>query len=292
MSQRKVLDGSVESQLEMLKCYTGLLRQWTTIFLANEGNKTYGPAISHLVRHVNKLCLTLVQTSPSASTHSKILDFYELTGYMVSATRLRQRVRIDIPSSALVYLLHFSPSSVAVSRLCGVLSHYKEGFQAAMATSRTAYPAAYVNGFNGFLMDICNCLWRSKAFNNTDANAHGCLVPERMRVALTNYVSSLKAGSSLSVMFTLSASPTLGLMATTYLRELEDIEMEQGSSGLDTRHAGPVTRTSLIALGKNGGVSLTWDEFRLGVLGYLEQQHLEGVGRLMHSTMTTLMNKR
>ncbi|KAI0167405.1 Mis6-domain-containing protein [Pestalotiopsis sp. NC0098] len=290
--ERKVLDGSVESQLEMLKCYTGLLRQWTTIFLASEGNKTYGTVISDFVRHVNKLCLTLVQTSASASTHARILDFYELTAHMVSATRLRQRVRIDIPSSALVYLLHFSPSSVSVSRLCGVLSHYKEGFQAAMATSRTAYPAAYVNGFNGFLMDICNCLWRSKAFNNTDANAHGCLVPEKMRVALTNYVSSLKAGSSLSVMFTLSASPTLGLMATTYLRELEDIEMEQGSSGLDTRHAGPVTRTSLIALGKNGGVSLTWDEFRLGVLGYLEQQHLEGVGRLMHSTMTTLMNKR
>lgn len=141
-------------------------------------------------------------------------------------------------------------------------------------------------------MDICNCLWRSKAFNNTDANAHGCLVPDSIRIALANYVSSLKNGSNLSSMFTLSASATLGLMATTYLRELEDIEMEQGSDGLDTRHAGPATRTSLIALGKNGGVSLTWDEFRLGVIGYLEQQHLEGVGRLMHSTMTTLMNKK
>ncbi|ETS80560.1 hypothetical protein PFICI_08089 [Pestalotiopsis fici W106-1] len=290
--ERKVLDGSGETQLEMLACYTALLRHWVTVFLAKEADKTFGPVISDLVCHVNKLCLTLIQTSSSTSTLSMILDFYELTAYMVSTPRLRKRARIDIPSSALVYMLHFNSSSTSLSRLCGILSCYKEGFQAAMTSSRTAYPAAYVNGFNGFLMDICNCLWRSKAFNNTDANAHGCLVPESARVALANYVSSLKNGSNLSSMFTLSASPTLGLMATTYLRDLEDIEMEQGSSGLDTRHAGPATRTSLIALGKNGGVSLTWDEFRLGILGYLEQQHLGGVGLLMHSTMTTLMKKK
>ncbi|KAF3021520.1 hypothetical protein E8E14_012214 [Neopestalotiopsis sp. 37M] len=290
--ERKLLDGSIETQLELLACYTALLRHWVTIFLAKETDTTYGPVMSDLVRHVNKLCLTLIQTSSSTSTLSKILDFYEVTAYMVSTPRLRRRARVDIPSPALVYMLHFSSSSVSVSRLCGILAQYKEGFQAAMTSSRTAYPAAYVNGFNGFLMDICNCLWRSKAFNNTDANAHGCLVPDSIRIALASYVSSLKNGSNLSSMFTLSASATLGLMATTYLRELEDIEMEQGSDGLDTRHAGPATRTSLIALGKNGGVSLTWDEFRLGVIGYLEQQHLEGVGRLMHSTMTTLMNKK
>ncbi|KAK6065727.1 Mis6 domain-containing protein [Seiridium cupressi] len=290
--ERKVLDGTAEAQLDVLKCYTALLRHWATFLLSRDGNtKPFVSAVSELVHHVNKLCLTVLQTSSNVSTHSLVLDFYEVIAYMVSNPKLNKRVRIEIPPSTAVYILHFSSSPTTISRLCGLLSLYKEGFQTAMATSRTAYAAEYVNEFNGFLMDICNCLWRSRAFNAKDANAHACLIPESISGTFATYVSDLGKGSNLTSLFTLSASPTLGLLATSYLRELEDVEMEQGSAGLDTRHAGPVSKASLTALGRNGGVSLTWDEYRLGVLGYLGQQGMEGVGRLMHNTMTTLKKK-
>lgn len=287
-----MLDGLVESRLALMRCYTSLLQNWATFLLSTQdASTTQSAAVSELVSHVNKLCLSTLQLSSSTSTQSLVLEFYELTAYIASNPSLNMHIRIVIPPSTLVYILHFSSSPVIIARLCGILSGYKQGFQTAMATSRVAYDPQYINEFNGFLMDICNCLWRSRAFNAKDANAHACLMQENVTSELARYVADLIKGSSLTSLFTLSASPTLGLLATSFLRDLEDVEMEQGSGGLDTRHAGPVSKTSLTALGRNGGVSLTWDEFRLGVLGYLEQNGMDGVGRLMHGTMTTLMKR-
>lgn len=291
-AEAKVLNGSADSQLEMLRCYTALLQHWAGILLAREGASAgRATAVSELITHVNKLCLTVLQTSSGVATHSLVLDFYETVARCASNPRLNQHSRIVIPPPTLVYMLHFSTSPATISRLCGLLALYKEGFQQAMEMSRSEYTVEYINGFNGFLMDICNCLWRSRAFNAKDPNAHGCLIPEDVVGEFAGYTTSLKMSSSLAALFTLSASPSLGALATAYLRELEELEMEQGSGGLDTRHAGPVTKASLTALARNGGVSLTWNEYRLGVLGHLEQQGMGGIGQLMHNTMTTLMNK-
>jgi len=41
-----------------------------------------------------------------------------------------------------------------------------------------AYSRDFVNYFNGFVMDLCNCLWRNRALNNADKNALGCQIPE------------------------------------------------------------------------------------------------------------------
>jgi centromere protein I len=114
---------------------------------------------------------------------------------------------------------------------------------------------------------------------------------ENIIADLAHYVGELDMNTKLASLFTLSASPVFGLLATGYLRELEDIEIEQGSGELTIRHGGPVTKASLTNLAKNGGVYLTWDEYRLGVLGHLEQHGMDGVGKLMHNSMTTLMKR-
>jgi centromere protein I len=44
--------------------------------------------------------------------------------------------------------------------------------------SMPAYSRDFVNYFNGFVMDLCNCLWRNRALNNADKNALGCQIPE------------------------------------------------------------------------------------------------------------------
>ena len=41
-----------------------------------------------------------------------------------------------------------------------------------------AYSRDFVNYFNGFVMDLCNCLWRNRALNNADKNALGCQIPQ------------------------------------------------------------------------------------------------------------------
>ncbi len=160
-----------------------------------------------------------------------------------------------------------------------------------MSTSRSDYTPEYVNEFNGFLMDLCNCLWRSRAFNTRDDNSHGCLVPKSLVDDLSVYVKGLDTGASLASLFSLSHSPTLGMMSIMYFRSLEDAKLEKGADELGTRHAGPVTRATLASLAEEGGLRLTWDEYRLGVLKYLEQNGMSGVGQLMYNTMTTLMKK-
>ncbi|KAI1106073.1 Mis6-domain-containing protein [Jackrogersella minutella] len=291
--EAKILDNTTGSQLQLLEFYTILLQRWTIFLASLEQKSTQAPTIiTDLVVHINDLCLTLVQTSPTSSTHSRILDFYEETSSLASDPKLLHHTRIMIPPSPLVYILHFSLSLSTLSRLCAILSKYKTGFQKAMSSSRSEYTSEYINEFNGFLMDICNCLWRSRAFNDTDSNSHGCLVSKSLTEDLTSYISSLSMGSSLASLFSLPYSPALSFSAISYLRELEDVELARNRDQLSIRHAGPVTRASLNALANRGGLSIGWDDYRLGVLSHLEQQGMAGIGELMYNTMTNVMKRR
>ncbi|RYP60396.1 hypothetical protein DL769_008132 [Monosporascus sp. CRB-8-3] len=290
--EARVLDDMAASLADILQFYTALLRRWTvTLASVDQLSVRAASATASLITHVNGLCLTLLQTSSSISTHSMVLDFYEQGASLMSGPYSSFRTRVVIPPSPLAYLLYFSPSPTTVSRLCGLLAKYKQGLQKAMSTSRSDYTPEYVNEFNGFLMDICNCLWRSRAFNTKDNNSHGCLIPKHIAEDLSLYIKGLDTGASLASLFSLSHSPVLGLLSISYFRGLEDAELEKGTDELGTRHAGPVTRATLASLAEDGGLRLTWDEYRLGVLTYLDQNGMGGVGQLMYNTMTTLMKK-
>ncbi|KAI1342636.1 Mis6-domain-containing protein [Xylariaceae sp. FL0016] len=291
--EARILIGTAESQAIVLEFYTNLLHRW--IMYLDSLDQTLPHAATSLtdfINHVNTLCLSISQTSATVQSHSRILDFYELVAVLAADPRLSSQAKIVIPPSLLIYILHFSSSPTTVSRLCGILSTYKRGFQRVMAVSRTSYTPSYINEFNGFLMDICNALWRSRAFNRTDTNSHGCLVSRPLVEDLTSYIANLSMGNSLTGLFSLSFSPLFGLYAISYFREMEDDELERGSGALDLRHAGPVTKSSLNALANKGGLSVSWDDYRLGMLDYFEQQGMHGVSQLMHNTMTTLMKRK
>lgn len=68
------------------------------------------------------------------------------------------------------------------------------------------------------------------------------------------------------------------------MRELED----QSQHEILTRHPGPVTQNSLKQLGRDGGLQVSWEEYRLGVLMSLEGKGVTGVGELMYNTMKAL----
>ncbi|RYP90185.1 hypothetical protein DL770_003721 [Monosporascus sp. CRB-9-2] len=290
--EARLLDDTAASLADILQFYTALLRRWTvTLASVDQLSVRASSATAGLIMHVNGLCLTLLQTSSSISTHSMVLDFYEQGALLMSGHCDSFRTRVVIPPSPLAYMLYFTPSPTTVSRLCGLLAKYKQGLQKAMSTSRSDYTPEYVNEFNGFLMDICNCLWRSRAFNTKDANSHGCLIPKHIAEDLSLYIKGLDTGASLTSLFSLSHSPVLGLLSISYFRGLEDAELEKGPDELSTRHAGPVTRATLASLAEDGGLRLTWDEYRLGVLTYLDQNGMGGIGQLMYNTMTTLMKK-
>ncbi|KAF4585591.1 Mis6 domain-containing protein [Ophiocordyceps camponoti-floridani] len=292
-----VQDDSSATQVALLSLYTNLFDSWiTTLRSADEIPPNANQMMAPLIRHVSRLALTVLQTRPGVASESAILSFYEQTVRLVSDEVLKTHIRIELPPSVLVYTLFFSSSLATVSRLCSILACYKKGFEAAMSTKARhdgssridalSYDRAYVNRYNGFLMDMCNCFWRARAFSDTDTNARGCMVPRPTVTALESYVSSVERGSSLATLLSISHSPVLCLHSIRRVRELEDSAAEPPR----TRHAGPVTQGSLSKLAAAGGVKLSWQEYRIDVLRSLSDKSLPGVTELLKNTMTVLKN--
>ena len=108
-----------------------------------------------------------------------------------------------------------------------------------------AYSRDFVNYFNGFVMDLCNCLWRNRALNNADKNALGCQIPESSpktpsKANNRDVVGVLKAaseerGDSLGTCFSLTHGTAFSLFAAQIFRRLEDED-----PSVTVRHPGPV----------------------------------------------------
>lgn len=290
--EQSILDGTPDSQLAILDFHTRLLRRWRILM---ETTTNFPPSLrsslSALISHVNKLTLTLTQTSPTVGTHLAILDFYHLTAALFSTRPLLPHIEISIPPPLLIYTLHFGHSLPVLARLCGILAVYKRAWETLMAAPAprplTPHEHSQIAVFNGFLMDLCNCLWRSRALAITDLNSQGCRIPRALEPVLAAYLRDMDAELALASAFGLSHAPVLSMQAIAYVRERED---EQG--GIRARHAGPVTQASLALLQTRGGLVLNWQEYRAGVLGHLERNGFGGVSELMYNTMKNLMRAK
>lgn len=291
------MDNTPASQLAVLSMYTKLLHHWTTMLTSSDSIPDHASAtVAGLIRHVNRLTLTLLQTCPGVATDSAILDFYEQSVRLISDDTLVRHIRIELPPSSLIYTILFSSSLATVSRLCYILACYKRGFETAMSTKALqgshgidirTYDRSYVNLYNSYIMDFCNCLWRARALSDSDTNSQGCTVPRPTVDALTAYVATVDKSFELGSLFSLSYSPVLCFQSIKKLRELEDAEIEKGGD-ISTRHAGPVTQSSLTRLATAGGLRLSWQDYRISVLEALSASELVGVAELLKNTMTVL----
>ena len=245
--------------------------------------------LSALVGHVNAWIHTSLSTGPvDGTTLSRILTFYELVSLAVSESIASRTGRIPmlVPPTEVMYLLMLSSSFSDVSRLCGILATYKRAFETSM--NSTEYPKELTNSFNGYLMDACNLLWRSRALGTSDPNALGCLCPEATIHALQTYLGQFVL--PLSSIFGLTYNHLSSSLAAKVLRELED-NAEADGQELAVRHSGPASQKSLGRLQDDGGLALSWKEYRVAVLQWLEQHGLDGVKALMFSTMMDLKNR-
>ncbi|KAL1877621.1 hypothetical protein VTK73DRAFT_8445 [Phialemonium thermophilum] len=292
-----ILDNTAERQLILLSFYTALLRRWRVIMLsANDPSALPLPSVAKLVSHVNLLCLTISQTSPTVSSLLSIFEFFNCAQSLLGIPSLSAAALVETPPPSLVYLAHFSHSPAVVSSLYSVVAGFKRGLEAAMtqnlARTPTQRESENIRTFNGFLMDICNCIWRAKAFGTTDANARGCQVSRVVVSSLQQYLAAADPESPLSSAFDVSHSPALCLQSLYYIRGLEDTAVAEKDGYLQERHGGPVTQKSLVALRHRGGLELSWQEYRLGVLRHLEENGFGGISTLMYNTMKNLMQAK
>lgn len=316
-----LLDNTAISAIALLEFYTALLRQWTACFLSissmpadashtpsSPPNEIAAPLIS-LSTHTFLLLLTMQTAHASTSVApitSSLLAYLESLTFLISHTPSQPTLKIPIPHPLTIYLLAFTPSIAALSRLCAVLATYKLAFEATLtrpappaptlSPATPAVPRHTIAHFNGFLMDVCNLLWRSRAFNTSDTNALGCLLPSPLLGPLTAYVAALGiAPHALSSLFSLSCNPVLASLSIAAWREIEDRQAESGENGglgIKVRHAGPVSQKSLALLGREGGVNLGWKDYRVLVLRWLAARGVGGVGELMGCTMKGLMGRQ
>jgi centromere protein I len=296
--EAKVIDNSLESKMTLLNFYASLLDHWTNLTVSGsmppQSNKLGSlQTTAQLLEYASTLSLSLLEHSHSASEDA-VLSFFERLAYLFSHASFTPSIRISLPSARLIYLLAFTSNLSTLSRLCNILALYKQGFEASMIASKdpnsgiSPYSVKDVNMFNGYVMDVCNMLWRNRALNHNDPNALGCLLPEKLHASIQAYLDASGGDYTLPTLFSLSYHCGLSAASAACFREAEDAANETTIGGLKKRLHGPATQKSLFVLEKEGGFKKPWSEYRLEVLQWLEDKGSEGVSRLMRNTMKIL----
>lgn len=290
-----------QSQITLLRFYTRLLHNWASLFLAaDKPDAALSSSLSDAILHGNALCSTIAQTVPSTASFLAIIDFLEQAAACSWIPGLKDNIRVVLPDGPLVYLLMFTQSVAVLARLCQVLSIHKKSMEqvvqlrapGATLMFASSYDKLYVAQFNAFLMDMVNCLWRLRAFSLEDPNSKGCMVPRSLVESLNRYIRSLDGSLSIAMAFGLSMSPALSGMSIAAFWAAEERQLQEDKNPNAKRHAGPVTAHSLGKLASQGGIEISFQEYRVMVLRYMDGQGLIGIPELMRNTMKILMTPR
>jgi centromere protein I len=180
-----------------------------------------------------------------------------------------------------------STSLSNLSGICSTLATYKQAFEADMRESGRN-PTERTRVFNGYLMDICNLIWRSRALIATDTNAMGCLYPAGNLKELQSYLSGVDQDYNTAIIFGPSHHSLTSSVSKAAFHSLE-METRPNSGEAPLQHVGPVTQRSLASWAQETGINVSWKDFRISMLDYLEARGANGLKDLMYATMKDLM---
>ncbi|EEA26896.1 hypothetical protein EYB25_002074 [Talaromyces marneffei] len=315
-----VLNYNPSSWTDLLDFYANLIRQWGISLRSDTSsftNRGFKPLVS-LITHVELLLLSLMEIpfTPEADktgdfrpVTTTILDLYSDLAELYSHASTNGNIRLTVPLAPAVYSLIFTSNLAQISRLSNILSIYKNSFETSLKSQTLQSPAKSAGGFyapemvglyNGYIMDLCNLIWRNRALNREDQNAHGCLIPEVTKKAFVEYINDSNEilkhrrltrsegpafNYALSLMFSLSHHVALANHSAACFATLEE---RAGITDDKLKLQRPVTQKALEALEKEGGIKLIWAEYRLKMLDWFDGLGSDGIGNLMRSTMKAL----
>lgn len=283
-----------------MSLYTILIRSWTTNLLAATSRAIEsGPdgteTITALISHCSALVIQLLTSGPSAIAQTGIHEHLQTIADVSLLALGSPRLKIDIPPSHHTYLIIFtSPTIYTLSSSSQLLSTYKDILEQHLSGQRKTKPAlssrSSITEFNGYMMDFCNLFWRSRAFNTADNNAKGCLLSRNITKALQQYAESIPVDRrySLGALLSLSFHPALSAVSIQVFRNMEDKVMADNSDEEDVitkRHAGPVTQHSLAHLLSQGGLEVSWLNYRREVLDVLGAMGADGLSGLVQRSV-------
>ncbi|PLB49420.1 Mis6 domain protein [Aspergillus steynii IBT 23096] len=310
-----VLHNMPPSQSHLLGFYTSLIRQWGVDLRARPFSLEESKPLTRLISHAELLALSVLECPPTlpqpkstGEESSKpitlsVLELYCVLGELFSHAALNGSIRLTIPLAPTVYSLVLTPISSVISIFSSVLANYKSSFEASLtskalqtpSSTDSLYPTQLVGQFNGYIMDICNLVWRNRGFNLDDPNALGCLMPAPTTNALAKYIREVNDASKernpeTAFVYNVGSASSLGHhvalcnMSAACFSDIEENSVSEDQPRLNR----PVTQKALSALEKDGGIKISWQEYRIKMLDWLDTTGSAGIGNLMRSTMKAL----
>ncbi|KAF9434135.1 hypothetical protein BGZ76_008508 [Entomortierella beljakovae] len=261
-------------------------------------------------------CFALEAENNHVAVQHGVLSFFDLASTLTGTYNLP--LAVVIPEPAIVYHCFLSDSGMPISRICGIIYQYKQAFEAfeqeqqlqydllvqsqmssqdASGNNHESIPAPapievpgysrdYVILFNSFVMDICNFLWRNRAYNKTDKNAQGFHINQPTISKIKQIC--MEGGLSMSNMLSMTHSTALSGYSSRFLKKLEDLQNVPAEKQLKA----PVSSLSLKDMASKGGLNITFDDYRIQYLDYLEQKGFDGISQFLFDCITNLLQRK
>ena len=240
-----------------------------------------------LIQHV----FSIVLSEQAAAENKNVSPQASFFIWVFASINHRFRaIPMVLASPRILYNLLFNCALHDMSSVCASLAIYKAAFEERHNLG-FHYSKSVVDRFNSNLMNICNLVWRSRAFLTRDANVHSRLCSESLTKELQAYLARIDLDYSLSFICGLSHNPALAALSAASIRALEDLA-DRPEEPLIKRHEGPVTQRSLAKLRDYGGMEVSWHDCRDEILKYLEGHGVSGIKTLMYVTIKDLMRAR
>ncbi|KAI9839365.1 MAG: Phosphate metabolism transcription protein [Sclerophora amabilis] len=286
--ENALLDNTPTSQIILLEYYTSLLQQWTVQLLAKSNPsatpETPSQTLASLINYTSTLCLSLLESSSSPmnmpaplSSTSPILSFYETICNLLnkrpsSSITINLTTTSPLPPAHLIYLLTFTFSLSNLSRVSSILAQHK-------TKTPSTYPPAAVNNLATNLHNLL--FWPDRVLSNNspdadiDANPLGHLAPLSFLAPLSAYIAHQQKLDpqphlvSSAELFNLSHLPSLIALRATCQQEPHDDDKNNKRRSESESESEDGDRDR--------------DRDRDGLLRFLEQRGVVGIGELMRS---------
>ncbi|KAF9911910.1 hypothetical protein EC991_001814 [Linnemannia zychae] len=289
--------------------------QLRSLFSHLSPNVDYMQSIRSFIRHVDSISgVALEVEHDHVAVQHAVLSFFDFASNLTKKNSIP--IAVIIPEAAVIYRCFLSDSAMAISRICGIVYQYKLAYEAfeeeqqlqyellvqsqlasqggddeAMTTlpeplEVPGYTREYVVQFNSFVMDICNFLWRNRAFNKVDKNAKGFQMDQET-IAHTKQVCA-DSGLSMNNMLSVTHSMAFSGFSARFLKSLE----ERDEVPLEKQLMAPASAKALKDMSANGGLNLTFDDYRIQYLDHLEEKGFEGISRFLFDCITNLLQRK